>query len=45
MNDIMKIVVKAVVVSDILLKGMTKTIRNKTERKRRIFKYVVWYFR
>ena len=44
-NDIMKIVV-ALEDSNILLKGVTKTIKNETkEQKRRIFKYVTGYFR
>ena len=42
MNDIMKIV-QALQVSNILLKGVTKTIKNETKRK--IFKYVIRYFR
>ena len=41
MIDIMKIV-QALEVSDILLKGVTKTIENETKgQKRRIFKYVI----
>ena len=41
MIDIMKIV-QALEDSDILLKGVTKTIENETkEQKRRIFKYVI----
>ena len=44
-NDIMKIV-QALEDSNILLKGGTKTIENKTKRtKRGIFKYVIGYFR
>ena len=32
--------------SNVLLKGVTKAIKNETkEKKRRIFKYVVGYFR
>ena len=45
MNDIMKIV-QALEDSDILLKGVTKIIKNETkEQKKRIFKYVITYFR
>ena len=45
MNDVMKIV-EALEDSNILLKGVTKTIKNETKRtKRRIFKYAVKYFR
>ena len=45
MNDIMKIA-QALEDSNILLQGVAKTIKNKTkERKRRIFKYVISYFR
>ena len=45
MNDIIKIV-HALDDSNILLKGVTKTIKNKTKKtKRRIFKYVIRYFR
>ena len=45
MNDIMKIV-QALEDSSILLKGVTKTTKNETnEQKRRIFKYVIRYFR
>ena len=58
MNDIMKIV-QALEDSNILLKGVTKTIKNETREqkggflsmllskrtKRRIFKYVIRYFR
>ena len=45
MNDIMKIV-EALEDSNILLKGVTKTIKNETkEQKRKIFKYVTGYFR
>ena len=43
MNGIMKIV-QALEDSNILLKGVTKTIKNKTT-KRRVFKYIVGYFR
>ena len=42
MNDIMKIV-QALEDCNILLKGVTKTIKNET-KKRRIFKYVTGYF-
>ena len=45
MNDIMKIV-QALEDSNILLKGVTNTIKNETkEKKRRIFKYAIRYFR
>ena len=45
MNDIMKIV-QALEDSNILLKGVTKTIKKLNKRtKRRIFKYVTGYFR
>ena len=45
MNDIMKIA-QALEDSNILLQGVAKTIKNKTkERKWRIFKYVISYFR
>ena len=45
MNDIMKIV-EALEDSNILSKGVTKTIKNETkEQKRKIFKYVTGYFR
>ena len=45
MNDIMKIV-QAPEDSNILLKGITDTIKNETkEQKRRILKYVIRYFR
>ena len=41
MNDIMKIA-QVLKDSNILLKGVTKTIENETkEQKRRIFKYVI----
>ena len=42
MNDIMKIV-QALKDSNILLKGVTKSIKNETKKKtkRRIFKYVI----
>ena len=43
MNGIMKIV-QALEDSNILLKGVTKTIKNETT-KRRVFKYIVGYFR
>ena len=45
MNGIMNIV-QALEDFNILLKGVTRTIKNKTKKtKRRIFKYVVGYFR
>ena len=45
MNDIIKIV-QALEDSNILLKGVTKTIKNETKKiKRRISKYVIRYFR
>ena len=44
MNDIMKIV-QALEDFNILLNGVTKTIKNKTITKRRIFKYVNRYSR
>ena len=45
MNDIIKIV-QALEDSNILLKWVTKTIKNETKKtKRMIFKYVVGYFR
>ena len=45
MNDIMKIV-QGLEDSNILLKVVTKTIKNETkEQKKRIFKYVTGYFR
>ena len=45
MNDIMKIM-QALEDSNILLQGITKTNKNKTKKtKRRIFKYVIRYFR
>ena len=44
-NDIIKIV-QALENSNILLKGVTKTIKNETKKtKRRIFKYAIRYFR
>ena len=43
-NGIMKIV-QALEDSNILLKGVTKSIKNETRTKRRVFKYVVGYFR
>ena len=43
-NDIMKIV-QALEDSTILLKGVTKTIKNETKEKRRVLKYVIRYFR
>ena len=45
MDDIIKIV-QALEDPNILLKGATKTIKNETkEQKKRIFKYVIRYFR
>ena len=44
MNDIMKIV-QALEDSNILLKGVTKTNKNKTKTKRRIFRNVIRYIR
>ena len=45
MNNIIKII-QALEDSNILLKGITKTIKNETKKtKRRIFKYVIRYFR
>ena len=47
MNDLMKIV-QALEDSNILLKGVTKTIKNETIKKRikrRILKHVIGYFR
>ena len=44
MNDIMKIV-QALEDSNILLKGVTKTIKKTKRTKRRIFEYVIRYFR
>ena len=45
MNDILKIV-QAVDDSSVLLKGVTKMIKNeKKKTKRRILKHVVGYFR
>ena len=44
MKDIMKII-KALENSGILLKGVSKTIKNETKEQRRIFKYVTWYIR
>ena len=45
MNDIRKII-QALEDSNILLKGVTKTIKSKTkEQKKRIFKHVGWYSR
>ena len=47
MNDIMKIV-QVLEDSNILLKGVTKTIKNEKKKKKenkRIFKYVIRYFR
>ena len=43
-NDIMKIV-QALEESNNLLKGVTRAIKNETKNTRRIFKYVVGYFR
>ena len=44
MNDTMK-VVQALENSNILLKGVTKTIKNETRTKRRILKHVIRCFR
>ena len=45
MNDIIKII-QALENSNILIKGVTKTIKNETKKtKSRIFKYVIRYFR
>ena len=44
MNDITKIV-QALEDSDILLKGVTKTIKNETKEKKRIFRNVIRCFR
>ena len=45
MNDIIKIV-QAPEDSTIILKGVTKTVKNKTKkRKESIFKYVIRYFK
>ena len=46
MNYIMKII-QVLEDSNILLKGVTKTVKKKKHKriKRRIFKYVVGYFR
>ena len=47
MNDIMKIV-QVLEDSNILLKGVTKAIKNEKKKKRTkrtIFKYVIRYFR
>ena len=45
MNDIMKIV-QVLEDSNILLKGVTKTIKNEKKKKnKRIFKYAIRYFR
>ena len=43
MNDIIKII-QALEDSNILLKGVTNTIKNE-KKKRRVFKYVIRYFR
>ena len=44
MIDIMKIV-QALEDSNVLLKGVTKTIKNETKKtKRRVFKHVIRYF-
>ena len=45
MNDIMKII-QTIEDSNILLKGVTKTIKNETKKttKRMIFKNVIRYF-
>ena len=45
MNDIIKII-QPLENYNIIIKGITKTIKNKTEKtKRSIFKYVIRYFR
>ena len=44
MKDIMKII-KALENSGILLKGVSKTIKNETKEKRWIFKYLTRYIR
>ena len=44
MNDIKKIV-QALEDSNLLLKGVTKIIKNETKKQRRILKYVIRYFR
>ena len=45
MNEIMKIL-QGLKDSNILLKGVTKTIKNETkEKNRRVFKCVIRYFR
>ena len=45
MNDIMKIV-QALEDSNILLKGVTKTIENETKKQKgEFFKYAIRYFR
>ena len=44
MNVIIKII-QALEDSNILLKGVTKTIKNETKNKTTIFKYVIRYFR
>ena len=44
MNDIMKIV-QALEDSNILLKGVTETIKNEAKEQRRIFRNVIRYFR
>ena len=45
MNDIIK-VVQALEDTNILLKGVTKTIKNETNIvRRRVFKHVIRYFR
>ena len=44
MNDIIKIV-QALDDSNILLKGVTKTIKSQTKKPKRSFKYVIRYFR
>ena len=38
-------IVQALEDSTILLKGVTKTIKNETKEKRRVLKYVIRYFR
>ena len=45
MNDVIKIV-QAREDSNILLKGVTETVKNETkEQKKRVFKYVIRYIR
>ena len=44
MNDIMRIV-HALEDSKILLKGVTKSIKNEIKEQKKIFKYVIMHFR